>query len=145
MLQAILEALAALVLAWSSLTTSAATPTPVATPEPPSETFIATRYGESYDGQATGCGGVYRSSDPSILAAPWPVRDREWRCGQRLRITNPDNGRWLNVVRVDSCPGCGRNHVDLSEAGLAHLCGLEYTPGSPPCDYLDGLRIERLD
>lgn len=52
---------------------------------------------------------------------------------------NPANGRTLDVVRVDSCPGCGPMHVDLSEAGMAWLCGVEY-PAT--CDRLDGLVIE---
>ena len=43
--------------------------------------------------------------------------------------------------RQDACPGCGAGHVDLSEAGLAALCGLRW-PEEGTCDYLSGLIIE---
>ena len=95
--------------------------------------FVATRYGESYNGSTLGCGGgVYSSADVSILAAP-PAKYSAWPCGTVLRITNPANGRSIVVRRADSCPGCAANHVDLSEAGIAALGGR---------DYLSGLIIE---
>jgi hypothetical protein len=34
----------------------------------------------------------------------------------------------LVVIRQDSCPGCGLNTIDLSEAGLTAIC-----PGSGNC------------
>ena len=127
--------------------------------------FIATRSGESYNGQSVGCSGygVYDSTDASILAAP-PERYREWPCGTILRIctSNRDKGggtleeqppllqgaflgdievwpsgvRCLYARRVDSCPGCGKSHIDLSEAGLWGLCGYV------GCGRLDGLEVE---
>jgi hypothetical protein len=110
--------------------------------------FVATRYGQSYENSPLGCPAytlpagrpdrLYHSADPEILAAP-PARYREWECGQGLYIVNPQNGRRLYVVRMDSCPGCSVNHVDLSEAGMAFLCGIEY-PAT--CDHLSGLLIE---
>jgi hypothetical protein len=110
--------------------------------------FVATRYGTSYENSPLGCPAytlpagrpdrLYHSSDPQILAAP-PARYREWECGQGLWIVNPKNGRRLYVVRVDSCPGCGPMHVDLSEAGMAYLAGVEYPATA---DYLSGLVIE---
>ena len=100
-----------------------------------SQSFVATRYGESYNGSPLGCGGgAYSSADPSILAAP-PALYAAWPCGTRLRVTNPAAGRSIIVIRRDACPGCGSYHVDLSEAGMAALAGQ---------DYLDGLVIEVL-
>ena len=84
--------------------------------------FIVTHYGESYDGQNMGCTGAgpYRSADPTIVAVG-PSRYREWPCGTRLRVSGL--GGSIDVVRTDSCPGCGHNHLDLSEAGIALVCG----------------------
>lgn len=120
----------------------AATATPEARPTPEpwidyGPTFTATRYGESYNGSGFGCWvngapvGYYSSDDPSILAAP-PARYAEWPCGTELEVCYGD--RCLSVVRVDSCPGCGPNHVDLSEAGLWYLC-------RDACGVLHGITI----
>ena len=95
------------------------------------ETVRATRYGESYNGRTMGCGGTYSSSDPSILAVP-PSRYSTIPCGTRVTITNPRTGVSLSVVRTDACPGCGHSHIDLSESGIAILCGYR-------CDTIDGL------
>lgn len=110
--------------------------------------FVATRYGESYEGRGMGCPGytmpagrpdkLYHSADSKILAAP-PAFYKEWECGKYLLITNMSNGRQLVVVRVDSCPGCSDSHIDLSEAGMAQLCGVTYPQ---TCDYLPNLMVQ---
>lgn len=97
------------------------TTTPVPEPTPLPVPFVATRYGESYNGQNMGCNGagVYDSDDPTILAVS-PARYSEWPCGTILRVCFQD--RCQEVVRTDSCPGCGPNHLDMSESGLWYLC-----------------------
>jgi hypothetical protein len=136
------------------------TPWPTSTPEPRAPEgldpiagdccFTATRYGVQYEGSGMGCPGsampagradkLYHSADPAILAAPL-VRNRIWECGQGLAIVNPANDRRLEVIRMDTCEGCDVMHVDLSEAGIGYLCGVEY-PAT--CDRLTGLVIEEL-
>lgn len=122
--------------------------------QPPLETpsawccFVGTRYGESYNGKPLGCSPVslpagrpdnlYHSVDSRILAAS-PAFYQEWECGKYLLITNLTNGRQLVVVRVDSCPGCGDLHIDLSEAGMAQLCGVTYPQ---TCDRLTNLMVQ---
>lgn len=122
------------------------TPTPnqgqvdATVPVPPTETeawccFSATRYGESYEGEPLGCPGytlpagradrLYHSADTQILAAS-PAFYRTWECGKYLQVTNLRNGQQLEVVRMDSCPGCGDYQIDLSEAGYAWLCGVDH-------------------
>jgi hypothetical protein len=83
----------------------------------------ATHYGTSYNGRAMGCGGVYRSADPGIIAVP-PSMYRLWPCGTALVVTGPAGqivGR-----RTDACPGCDSAGVivDLSEAGHSAVCGV---------------------
>lgn len=123
--------------------------------------FTASRYGDgrlrgdgtlepNYNGGTLGCPGgtlpagradrYYWSTDPKILAAP-PALDKAWECGQGLRIMNPKTGIWIDVFRMDSCPGCPPNQFDLSEAGIGALCGLEY-PAT--CDRLEGLLVWEL-
>lgn len=86
-----------------------------------------THYGTSYNGRPLGCGtGMYDSRDPSIAAVS-PVRYGEWPCGQLLRVCG---AACLVVTRQDACPGCGGNHIDLSEAAIDAVCG---APESSTC------------
>ena len=83
----------------------------------------ATHYGTSYNGRSMGCGGVYRSADPGIIAVP-PSMYQAWPCGTALVVTGPAGqivGR-----RTDACPGCDGAGVivDLSEAGHSAVCGV---------------------
>lgn len=100
---------------------------PVASPEPADapEGFWGevTHYGESFNGLAMGCDGAgrYYSWDVGVAAVPWPSRDSEWPCGTRFVVSGPTGS--IHVVRTDSCPGCGSNHLDLSEAGMLAVCG----------------------
>ncbi len=97
-------------------------------PDPASESFSVTSYGESYNGSPLGCGGVYSSGDSSILAVG-PANSGRWPCGAHLTVCGP-TGTCLDMVRVDSCPGCGAARLDTSESGYAALCGDE---ASGPC------------
>lgn len=86
-----------------------------------------THYGESFNGQQLGCDtGPYSSEDASIVAVG-PSRYSEWPCGTLLRVCGP--GSCIVAQRVDGCPGCGPNHIDLSEQGLSLVCG----PGTGVC------------
>ena len=118
-------------------------------------TWIATHYGREYEDSTLGCpgAGVYHSADPSIIAVG-PAHYSDVPCGTKLRVCRTGLGTdWLGSqhkrdqvhdvrclvgIRQDSCPGCGPRHLDLSEAGMAILCGVE------TCDYLDGLTVEVL-
>ena len=96
-----------------------------------------------YAGQPLGCGdGVYDPYNP-IIVAVGPSRYAEWPCGVVLRMCasvgnkRPDGGvymeassgepevhTWLRcneVIRSDSCPGCGHYLIDLSEAAFEAL------------------------
>ncbi|MPZ49468.1 MAG: hypothetical protein GEU75_09260 [Dehalococcoidia bacterium] len=82
---------------------------------------IVTHYGAQYNGQPLGCGkGTYASADTSIIAVG-PARNREWPCGTLISVCGPTG--CILTVRQDSCPGCGPYHADLSEAGIARVCG----------------------
>ena len=69
-----------------------------------------------------GCSGagVYRSADPTILAAG-PAYYAAWPCFTRLRVCGAAG--CVDARRVDSCPGCLGAWVDLSEAGIIAVCG----------------------
>src|SRR5207249_7583931 len=82
---------------------------------------FATHYGAQYEGQTLGCGGFYRSADPSIIAVG-PAREGDWPCGQPLRVCGAAG--CLTGTRQDGCPGCTAYVIDLSEAGLAAVCGV---------------------
>jgi hypothetical protein len=64
---------------------------------------------------------VYDPQDPTIAAVAWPSRDAEWPCGTSLEICGAAG--CIQAIRVDACPGCGYNQVDLSERGIELVCG----------------------
>ncbi len=67
-----------------------------------------------------GCGGVYSSDNPTIVAVS-PARYAELPCGTQLQICGA--GGCITGVRQDACPGCSANMFDLSESGFAAVCG----------------------
>lgn len=89
------------------------------------ESFTATHYGISFQGNRLGCtgAGTYDTND-STIAAVSPSRYTSWPCGTNLVIVGPNNPNHpLVVTRKDSCPGCHHTMIDLSEAGVYHVCG----------------------
>lgn len=88
----------------------------------PTEQGRATHYGASYNGRNMGCAGAgrYYSDDPYILAIS-PALYQQVPCGTYVTITGPAGT--LTTPRTDSCPGCTRNLLDLSEAGSTIVCG----------------------
>lgn len=80
-----------------------------------------THYGESFQGLPLACGGTYDTSNVEIAAVAFPSRNAEWPCGTRLEVEGPEGT--ITVTRLDSCPGCGHNQLDLSEAGIRTVCG----------------------
>lgn len=81
-----------------------------------------------------GCGGLYDPTDTTIIAVD-PSLYSIYPCGASLIVVAP-TGNYVIGHRVDSCPGCKKNQIDLSEAGITQLCG-------GPCDIIEGLKIER--
>jgi hypothetical protein len=88
---------------------------------------VVTHYGVQYNGRSLGCGTGYYTSSNVEIAAVGPARYRDWPCGTAFMVCGP--GGCVRVVRHDACPGCSANQLDLSEAGLAAVCG----PGSGRC------------
>lgn len=83
-----------------------------------------THYGESYNGRPLGCPGEDNYSSAQVdIAAVSPLRYADWPCGSVFRVCGP--GNCIRAVRRDACPGCDRNQLDLSEAGIAIVCGSE--------------------
>jgi hypothetical protein len=61
-------------------------------------------------------------NDPTIIAVG-TARDGEWGCGAFLSVCGAAG--CITGTRQDSCPGCGRYHIDLSEAGMGRVCGAD--------------------
>ena len=83
----------------------------------------ATRYGESYNGQQLGCpdSGLYSSANPAIVAVG-PSHYLDTPCGTALTVCGAAG--CIAGFRVDACPGCLGDWIDLSESGVAAVCGV---------------------
>jgi hypothetical protein len=82
---------------------------------------IVTHYGVQYNGRTLGCGTGYYTSDNISIIAVGPSRNSVWPCGTMIQVCGLAG--CIMTVRHDACPGCGPNHADLSEAGIAAVCG----------------------
>lgn len=91
----------------------------VSTPTPVVETYTASHYGTYFNGSTLGCGGIYDSTDSTILAVG-PSDYARWPCGTKLEVSSPSGS--VIAIRKDSCPGC-RGRIDMSEAGHYAVCG----------------------
>jgi len=87
-----------------------------------------THYGERFQGRKLGCSklGYYSSDDPTIVAVSW-ANAEEMPCATPLQVCGPSGCHLM--MRKDTCPGCLPNGFDLSEAGIALVCG----NGEPVC------------
>ena len=112
-------------------TTTAVPPVPNEVGMPPAESRVrtvsyepdvkVTHYGTRFSGRKLGCGdGLYASEDLTIVAVA-SDRNKQWRCGFLMEICG--EGGCIIGMRLDTCPGCGTNHVDLTEEGLDAVCG----------------------
>ena len=100
--------------------TPTSTPTATSTPLPGSLNGTVTHYGVEFQGLPLGCGGFYDTDDASIIAVG-PDHYDDWPCGTPLEVCGPAG--CIEGERQDSCPGCAPNQLDLSEAGIAIVCG----------------------
>ncbi len=89
----------------------------------------ATRYGGGeawgdsidYNGSNLGCGTGYYDSNNTTIIAVGPDHYPDMPCGTRIRVCGAAG--CIDGIRQDACPGCGINHIDLSEMGLITVCG----------------------
>lgn len=103
----------------TSTPTPTNTSTPVPTATPVSHRIRVTYYGEALRDRPLYCGsniyGLFDPSDPTTAAmgANGPP------CGSRLQLCS--ESACIVVVIKDKCPGCGPDHLDLSQAGWKAL------------------------
>ncbi|KAJ9100994.1 hypothetical protein QFC20_005278 [Naganishia adeliensis] len=73
-------------------------------------------------GNAGHCGG-WSTDDEMIVAIPTTLYERNGgsNCGQRVSITNTENGKHIEAVVRDSCPPCDEGSLDLSPAAFNAL------------------------
>lgn len=84
-------------------------------------TGTATHYGAAFEGLRMGCGGTYRGADPTIVAVGATLAAAA-PCGTAITVCGAAG--CIDGRRTDYCPGCAGAWVDLSESGIAHVCGV---------------------
>jgi len=89
-------------------------PLPAPAPEDFQQTGIASWYGRQHHGKPTASGEAY---DMNALTAA----HRTLPLGTRVRVTNLDNGRSVDVRINDRGPFAGRRVIDLSYAAAQRL------------------------
>ncbi|CZT52175.1 uncharacterized protein RSE6_13443 [Rhynchosporium secalis] len=80
---------------------------------------VATYY--SQQGAAGSC-GVYHHDNEYIVALGYGWGHNSY-CGRRVNIRNPKNGRFIQAVVADTCPGCEKTKLDVSEGLYVALVG----------------------
>ncbi len=78
------------------------------------ETGVAAYYSDVFQGRTTACGDRY---DKHTLSAA----HRTLPCGTKVRVTNLDNGRRVEVVINDRGPYSKRRIIDLSRRAAEEL------------------------
>jgi len=99
------------------------TPTPTRTPRNASViSGSVTRYADSLAGNTLGCSGygTYDPNNPQIIAVS-TARSDDWPCGTSLEVCG--SAGCVTGTRVDTCPGCATNQLDMSRAGVMKVCG----------------------
>jgi hypothetical protein len=81
---------------------------------------------------ALGTSAVSRLRDSYLIAVLTDARRygdtgvRSSLCGRSVRITNDQNGRWVDVYVADACPTCSNaNSIDLSAGAFQRIADLE--------------------
>lgn len=114
---------------------------PAPAPEDFEQTGIASWYGRQHHGKQTASGEAY---DMNALTAA----HRTLPLGTRVRVTNLDNGRSVDVRISDRGPFAGRRVIDLSYAAAQRLgavgagtfrVGLKTIAGTPEQDSASGV------
>ncbi|BGP37208.1 hypothetical protein JCM10449v2_001113 [Rhodotorula kratochvilovae] len=75
-------------------------------------------------GVAGSCGSVHSDSD-YIVALSYTQVDSGSHCGQKVLLTNADNGKSVEATVADTCPGCEYGAIDLSEGAFLQLGTLD--------------------
>ncbi|BGP53987.1 hypothetical protein JCM8202_002985 [Rhodotorula sphaerocarpa] len=86
----------------------------------------------SQNGNAGSC-GQYHSDSDYIIALPYGLVDGGAHCGQSVWIRNTQNGKSINAVVADTCPGCGGQNIDLSKGAFGALGA--YSQGVLPINW----------
>jgi hypothetical protein len=86
------------------------------------------------NGVAGACGTVHKDTD-FVAAMDYRrygnLSVKSPLCGQKVKITNTENGKTVTVVVADACPTCdSKNSIDLSEGAFKEIAALSegYVP-----------------
>lgn len=93
----------------------------------PQKTGIATYYDATGDGSCS----FGASSDLDVAAFNFPEFAKSASCGSCINVSGPSGAVIIRIV--DSCPGCEKNHLDLSQSAFAKIATLE--AGRVPITY----------
>lgn len=85
---------------------------------PAQTTGLASWYGDPFHGRTTASGETYDKSARTAAHRTLPF-------GTNLRVTNMENGKFVDVRINDHFPGTKGRVIDLSEASFARIARLE--------------------
>lgn len=91
------------------------------------KTGIATYYDATGDGSCS----FGKSSDLDVAAFDFPEFAKSASCGSCIKVSGPKGAVTIRIV--DSCPGCEKNHLDLSQSAFAKVADLK--AGRVPIKY----------
>jgi hypothetical protein len=115
-------------------------PKPTSTPAPAPNGQVVSGGSATFfyqNGVAGACGIVHKDTD-FVAALPGAMygdySKQSDKCGKKIRVTRPSNGKSVDVIIADACPSCPkRGDVDLSKAAFLQLATEE--EGMVPVTY----------
>ncbi|GAA5852669.1 hypothetical protein JCM9279_004947 [Rhodotorula babjevae] len=85
-----------------------------------------------YQGGAAGSCGNYASDSDYVVALSYTQVDGGAHCGQKVQLTNTQNGKTVVATVADTCPGCAYGAIDLSEGYVCSFSSFCKRPSSAP-------------
>ncbi|KAI0718966.1 RlpA-like double-psi beta-barrel-protein domain-containing protein-containing protein [Cerioporus squamosus] len=72
-----------------------------------------------------GACGVHSGENDMVVAVSTQIYEHGRHCKERMRVTNKENNKSVEVTVLDECVGCNSTHIDLGTAAFEKLADVD--------------------